>query len=280
MDIDQSPQNEIGLLDAFSNWNAFKEYAKRKIKHPGIRKHSKNMGWMFAVKIASMAISFIATIFIARRLGPTNYGQLNYALSFVGLFGFIATLGIDQILYRDLIKYPEKRNSYMGSAITLRIAASAITIILCMLFAFMFSPRDISLLLIFIISLTFIFSTFQLIGYEFQADVNSKYPSVISLIVIFILNALKIAVIMYGKGVIYLALIILLEPILYAIGYLYCRIKVYGTIRYWGFDKKIAISILKDSLPLIFAAAFSAVYTRIDQVMLKKYDGCRISRLV
>ncbi len=268
-----SPQNEVGLLDAFSSWDTFKNYAKGKIRHPGFRKHSKNMGWMFAVKIASMVISFIATIFIARRLGPTNYGQLNYALSFVGLFGFIATLGIDQILYRDLIKYPEKRDKFLGSALAVRMIASVITVILCMLFAFIFSARDVSLLLIFIVSLTFVFSTFQLISYEFQAEANQKYPSLISLIVVLILNVLKIIVIMYGKGVIYLALVVLLEPILYAIGFIYFRIKVYGTIKYWSFDKAIAVSILKDSFPLIFAGAFFAIYSRIDQVMLKNMMG-------
>ncbi|MCC7004683.1 oligosaccharide flippase family protein, partial [Candidatus Nomurabacteria bacterium] len=47
-----------------------------------------------------MAISFLATIFIARKLGPMNYGQLSYALSFVSIFGFIASLGIEQVLYR------------------------------------------------------------------------------------------------------------------------------------------------------------------------------------
>ena len=224
---------------------------------------------MFVAKVISMGISFLATIFVARHLGPTNYGQLSYAISFVGIFSFIAALGIDSVLYRDLIKYPEKINEYMGSAIVLRMAASIVTIIICMSFAFALSPRDISLLLIFIVSLTFIFSTFQLITYQFQANVNQKYPSILAIIVVLILNILKIIVIAFNKGVIYLAFISLLEPILYAAGYLYFQKKVYGTTKHWKFDKKIAFSILKDSFPLIFAAAFASIYGRIDQVMIK-----------
>lgn len=251
-------------MQTFS-WN----YIKEKWQHAGFQKYFKNMGWMFSARIASMAISFIATAYIARHLGPTNYGQLSYALSFVGLFGFLAALGIDQVLYRDLIKYPEKRNEYLGSAMALKIIASVITIIVCIVSAIIWSPRDVSLFLIFLISLTFAFNSFQIIGYEFQADAKTKYPSIVSLLVVFTLNILKILVIVFGNGVIYLASIVLLEPILYMIGLVYFRVRIYGNIRNWRFKKEIAVSLLKDSSPLIFSSAFAAIYARIDQVMIK-----------
>ena len=244
-------------------------YIKEKWEHAGFQKYLRNTSWIFFGKIASMAISFLATAYIARSLGPTNYGQLSYAISYVGLFGFIATLGIDQILYRDLIKYPEKRNEYMGTALTLRIAASIVTVIICTLSALFLSTKDVSMFLIFLISSTFVFNAFQLLNYEFQAEAKAKYPTSVSLIVVLILNILKIVVVFEGNGVIYLAGIILLEPILYAIGFIYFRIKVYGSIAYWKFDKEIAVSMLKDSFPLIFASAFVGIYARIDQVMIK-----------
>lgn len=269
MENTKPQEKNTTILDYITNWRTFWTYIKEKISHPGVQKHSKNIGWMFFARIASMIISFFATAYIARHLGPTNYGELSYAISFTGLFGFLAAFGIDSILSRDLVKYPEKKNEYMGSALTLRLLASAITSIICMLSALIWSPKDVSLILIFIVSLTFIFSSFQLISYEFQAEVKLKYPSILSIIVILILNMLKIGVIFYDKGVIYLAGIILLEPILYAIGYLYLRTKEYGTIKNWRFDSSIARSIVRDSFPLIFASAFITIYARIDQVMIK-----------
>jgi len=256
-------------LSLQENYPAIFEYIKEKTKHPGVQKHTKNMGWMFFSKISGMVVAFITTAYIARHLGPTNYGQLSYALSFTGLFGFLASLGIDQILYRDLIRYPEKRDVYMGTALVLRVASGIITVILCTMSAFIWSMNDVSLILIFLVSLTFIFSSFQLLGYEFQADAKSKFPSILAIIVVLILNALKIIVILSNQGVIYLAGILILEPILYGIGYWYLRTREYGSIKNWQFDKTIAISILKDSVPLIFASAFFAVYARIDQVMIK-----------
>jgi len=242
---------------------------KTKWSEAGFQKYFKNISWVFFAKIITMGISFLATIYIARSLGPTNYGQLSYTISFVGLFSFLASLGIDQILYRDLIRYPEKRNEYMGSAVGLRLISSIITVFVCIISAILLSPKDVSLVLIFIVSFSFIFSTFQLLNYEFQAEAKSKFISIVSIFSVLILNILKIIIILSGKGVIYLAFVILLEPILYAIGLIYFRTKEYGSIKNWKFDKQIAIVILKDSYPLILSSAFVVIYSRIDQVMIK-----------
>lgn len=244
-------------------------YIKNKWAHAGFQRYFQNISWMFFARIGSMVISFISTAYIARNLGVVNYGQLSYATSFVSLFSFLAAFGIDQILCRDLVRHPEKKNEYMGTALVIRLSTSALAFLLCIFSAFTISSNDISFILIFIISLAFIFSSFQLLSYEFQAEAKLKYPSILSTVIVLILNLLKIFFIFNGNGVIYLAGVILLEPILYALGLTYLWIKEYGTIRNWRFDKAIAISIVKDSFPLIFASAFFAIYARIDQVMLK-----------
>jgi O-antigen/teichoic acid export membrane protein len=248
-------------------------YVREKINHPGVQKHTKNMGWMFFAKIASMVIAFIATAYIARNLGPTNYGELSYAISFVGIFSFLASLGVEQILYRDAIRHPEKRDVYLGSAIALRIITSLSTALLCILVALLISPKDVSLLLIIIISMTFVSGSFGLLTTEFQADAQSKYPSIFSIFIVIVLNLLKILVIYFDKGVIYLAGVILLEPILYSAMFMYLRSKFYGSLQNLRFDKQIAIQLLKDSYPLIFASAFFLIYARIDQVMIKNMMG-------
>lgn len=244
-------------------------YIREKWHHAGFQKYFQNTGWMFLGKILSLAIAFIATAYIARNLGPTNYGQLSYAISYVGLFGFLATLGIDQTIYRDIIRFPERRNEYLGTAIALRIGAALVTIIACIGFAAAFSDKDVSLFLIFILSLAFVFNPFQLLSHEFQAEAKGRFVSLLSLAVVLILNILKIAVVALDQGVIYLAGIILLEPILYAIGYAYMRTRSYGSVRNLRFEKNLASTILRDSFPLIFASAFFAIYARIDQVMIK-----------
>lgn len=246
-----------------------KTYLIDKWNHTGFQRYFQNTGWMFFGKISSLIISFIATAYIARNLGPTNYGQLSYALSFISIFSFLAVLGIDQVLYRDLIKYPERKNIYLGSALILRIITSILTIILCISFALLLSPKDVSLYLIFILSLGFFFNSFHIINLEFQSNVQSKFPSLLSLYITIILNLLKITVVIFNKGVLYLAFVLLLESILYAIGFIYYRKKIYGSFRNLSFDKKIIYRLLHDSWPLIFSSAFALIYARMDQILIK-----------
>ncbi len=57
---------------------------------------------------------------------------------------------------------------------------------------------------------------------------------------------------------------------LYAIFYWFAyEKKIEGKILQWKFDKSIAITLLKDSWPIIFSGAFALIYSRIDQVLIK-----------
>lgn len=235
----------------------------------GITRYAQNTAWVFLGKFSNLAISFFATLYIARSLGPTNYGELSYALSFVGLFSFLASLGIDSVLYRDIIKYPERKNQLLGSAFRIKLIAASFTALLTIGVAFLFSPDDVSLLIIAFLSTIFISQSFTIIVYEFGAAVNNKPISILSFIVTALVNLLKILVIFLGQGVLYLALVIVVESLLYALGYVYLRHRNFGSILNWQYDRATANRLLLDSWPFIFTSAFIVVYSRIDQVMLK-----------
>lgn len=243
---------------------------QEKVKEAGFKKYFKNTSWMFGARIISMAISFLAITYIARHLGPTNFGQLSYALSFISLFGFVASLGIDGILYRDLIKYPEKKEEIFGTAFIIKFCSGLTATILAICFALFLAKDDVSKILIFILSVTFTLNAFQIIVFDFNARADSKYPSFVGLFITLILNALKILIVSMGLGVIYLAFTLLLESILYAVLYIYIyEKKTTSTMRLWKFDKVYSIQLLKDSSPLIALSAFSMIYARIDQVFIK-----------
>lgn len=235
----------------------------------GLKRYSGNALWALIARTFNMFTSFFVTIYLVRYLGPENYGNLSYALSFVSLFGIISTLGLDNVLYRDLIKFPQQRHVYLGTAFTIRFIAGITAGILASISAFFIAEDKISQLMIVILSATFVFTAFNVIVNEFQANVAQKYPSFVTLIVVLILNASKLIVIISGQGILYLAGVFLLEPILYAIFFSYIRVKHYGSFNDWKFDKNVAYSLLYDSWPFIFISVFMAMYSSIDQVMLK-----------
>jgi len=240
------------------------------VRHTGFQKYLREAGWIFGAKVLTLGISFLTTLYVARYLGPTNFGQLSYALSFVALFGFLASLGIESILYRDLIRYPDRRNTLLGTAFVIRTVAGICAAVLAASLAFTLVDDDVSSILVLILSGTFILNSFQIILLEFQARTDSKYPSIVAVSIAIVLNILKIVVIASDQGVIYLALILLLESILYASAYLYIYTrKAHGSVFAWRFDAHYASSLLKDSAPVIAFSGFSILYARIDQVFIK-----------
>ena len=73
-----------------------------------------------------MVISLFVGIYVARYLGPERYGLLSYALSFVWLFSSLASLGLDDILVRELVSHPEKRQNLLGTVFWLKVCGAIV----------------------------------------------------------------------------------------------------------------------------------------------------------
>jgi len=218
-------------------------------------------------------ISFVATVFVVRYLGPTNYGQLSYALNFIGLFTIFSSLGLPQILSRDLLLYPEKRNVIMGTATTLHFIGGLFAFALVNIFAYTLLEKDVAQLAIFLLSSTLILNLYQPLTHEFGVNVQQKYLAVVSIFVVILLNLLKFAVIISDGGVLWFISILVLEPILYMFILGTIRTKLHGPITSWRFENSTAVELLKNSWPFIFIAGFTVLFTRIDQVILKHLLG-------
>lgn len=242
---------------------------QKKWENEGFQKYFKNTSWALFGRIFSLGISFLTTIYVIRHLGPSNYGLLTFSVSFVGLFSFIASLGIDSVLYRELSKDLSRKDELFGTSLFLRIAASALAMILIFISTYIIKADTLTKLLIFINSFTLLFGSFGIISYFFQARVQAKYQAIPLMMVTLILSFLKILVIFFDKGIIYFAFVFFIENILYAIIILFIYTKSGNSIFNWKIKKEIALSLLKDSWPLMLSSAFVFIYTKIDQVMLK-----------
>lgn len=237
----------------------------------GFAKYFANTGWMFFARIGTIIISFFVSIYVIRYLGPHNYGLFSYAVSFVSIFSFIVSLGLDQIIYRELVNKPEREREIMGSALILKLIGGTAATLITITTAYLIPTEEIDVLLIAIISLTLFGSAWQIITYPYQARVLSKYPSLITLAISAILACAKLLVVYFDKGIIYFAAILVLESILYAVFYIFFYTKHFGSILAWTPKWSVMVSLLKDSLPIIFSTVSMLIYARIDQVMIRHY---------
>ena len=107
------------------------------------------------------------------------------------------------------------------------------------------------------------------IDYYFRAEVKVKYSTYVFLISVLTTSALKILLIILEAPLIYFALAYTVEFVVNAMGFLFAynfnRLKT----RNWKFSKSIAVSLLKDSWPLLFAGLVISIYSKIDQIMIR-----------
>ena len=237
-------------------------------------KYFKNTSWLFAEKILRMVVGLLVGIWVARYLGPDKFGLLSFAHSFVGLFTIFATLGLDEVVVRELVKDESRRDSLVGTTFWLKLFG-AFLVLLVLAFAINFTSNDVDThILVFIIASATIFQSFNIVDFYFQSKILGKFVAYANFISLFISTIVKIALILSHASLLAFAWVVLFDSFVLACGFIYFFLK-HSTfrIKYLIFHKSTAIDLLKDSWPLIFSGGVLMIQARIDQVMIKEMLG-------
>ncbi|MDH5560821.1 MAG: flippase [Deltaproteobacteria bacterium] len=239
-------------------------------EHSGFVKYFKNTSWLFTEKMLRMSVGLFVGIWVARYLGPEQFGLFSYAQSFVGLFATIATFGLDGIIIRELVKDDSKRGILLGTAFILKLIG-AFLVLTTLAIAINFTSNDKQTnILIFIIASAIVFQSFNVIDFYFQSQVLSKYVVFANIISLLLSSIIKIVLILNEASLIYFAYIITFDSFVLAMGFLYFYFHNSLSFGDWQFDITKAKELLKDSWPLLFSSGVLMIQARVDQVMLKE----------
>ncbi len=240
------------------------------LNHDGFKRYFANTGWMFFGQMFSLLISFFIGAWIARYLGPTNYGLVSYVVAFAGLFSFVSSLGIDGILNRELISHPEKRDELMGTGFVLKLFGGGLAFIFSLISAFVFNSDHLMRALLVLFSLSFVLQAPFVINIFFQSQVRARENFKVQFFGTLISSCLKVILILAGGGVIWLILIYALDSLWQGIFLFLFYKRENLKISSWRFKVRIAGRLWHDSWPLMLSSAAAFIYSRIDQVMLGK----------
>lgn len=236
-------------------------------------KYFKNTGWLMMGRVGSLLIKMLVSFAVTNYLGKGQNGVLNYANSFVIMFMAVAGLGLDSFIVRELVREPHRRNEILGTSLMLKLTA-AVGIIPFILLGFLIFPDEKTPVeYVFILSFTGVFQAFNIIDAWFQSQVQAKYIMYVNILGNIISAMIKLVFIWLGLPLIYFVSALLIDAILLALGYLLTYRKQNYSIREWRFDRTLAVTLLKKSWPLMFAAVLVTIYMKIDQVMIGRILG-------
>lgn len=233
-----------------------------------------NTGWLFGDKILRMGMGLLVGAWIARYLGPGQFGLLSYAGAFVSLFSAIATMGLDGIVVRNIVRDPSCRDEALGSAFALKFVGGVVTLLLSFVAIVILRPDDaLTHWLVVIAGAATIFQAFDAIDFWFQSQVQSKYTVYARNGAFLAVTAIKVVLIVIKAPLIAFAWSNAAEIALGGAGLVFAYKKAGFHVLSLKGSTVYAKVLLRDSWPLILSSAVIMIYMRIDQVMLGQMVG-------
>lgn len=230
----------------------------------------ENTSFLLVEKLLRMSIGLVVGIWLAKYLGPAQFGILNYCISFVGLFTPIAMLGLDAVVVKKIVNEKNNLNKILGTSFILKLFAAFLSFVLIILSSIFFtSNTEKENIIILIITLSLFFQSFNVIDFFYQSEVKSKYTVYSSLFSLIISSTLKIIFIYKELDLIYFVYLILLDSILLTAGLLIYYRKRNFTIFNWRWSIKISKDLLSESWPLILSGISFVIYNSFDKIMLR-----------
>ena len=233
-------------------------------------KITKNVSWAIAGKTVSLLGGLLVGIFVARYLGPEQYGLMNYVISYVCIFQVFATFGLDSIEIREESRYPEERDVIIGTAFTIKIILAAITIAAVAVSVMITETNSFTRWMIMLYSISIVLNSLNVIRNHFTSLVWNEYVVKTEISRTVIGALIKIGLLFAEAGLGWFIAVYTFDFVLLASGYCTSYKLKIDKIKLWRFDIKWAKYLVSQSFPLMLTGAAVMIYQRIDQVMIGK----------
>jgi O-antigen/teichoic acid export membrane protein len=245
-----------------------------------IQRIAKNTGILFASQVVRHLISFLYVIFIARHLGPLDFGILTFALAFTSIFGIVCDFGLQTLTTREVARDKTSALKYIINISWMKVilCTAAFGMIALTINLFGYPGRTVTV--VYLLGLATAFSAFNTMFYSiFQAYEQMEYQSfgqILHSVSMFggVVLAIKCNFSVTGFAALYL----LASIVILAYNFAILRMKFSNLLSTWykkatNVDWSFWKSTIKEALPFGLAITFMTIFYWIDSVMLSLMKG-------
>ncbi len=253
-------------------------YIKSKLKsdgNAGFIRYLKNTSWLLLEKLLRLSVGLFIVVWVAKYLGPEQFGLFSYAQSFVGLFAILANLGIDNIVVRELLKDNYNHEDLIGTSFWMKLFG-AFLVLFILAIAVLFTSNDKTTnFLIFIVASPVIINSFHVVDLFFQSKVMGKFVTYANIIALFFSSIVKIILLLSEAPLIAFAYVMIFDSLVLSAGLVYFYLKNNKKFKVTNlkFNPTIAAFLLRSSWPLILSGVVGSISMKVDQVMIKEMLG-------
>ncbi|MEH8906345.1 flippase [Klebsiella pneumoniae] len=237
-----------------------------------------NSLWLLSERVITILFTFTVGIFLARYLGPNDFGVYNYLISIITLLSPLTALGLNAVVVRDLVDAQREdhddTNVILGTSCVLRFFGGLFACASLLFVDIYFNISQNNTLWLVLLASANIFSCFQVVDFWLQSKVNSKYSAILRLSIFITSSLVKlISIIFFFCGLKTILIIqtfeVLASGVLYVPLYKYLKGKIFN----WSYNKNKAKRLMSKSWWLILSGVAEVLYLKIDQIMLGMING-------
>lgn len=229
-----------------------------------------NFSWIILSQFSKIILGGFTFIYVVRYLGPNDFGLISYALSIIGILHPLSTLGLDAIIFRNIIRDKKNEKIIIKTSYLIRIVSGTILFLCTSLWFYFHGDNSVFNFIIFILAIGFILDAFVVYEGYFAAILQNKYISLSNIVSNIISNIFKVLFIYIKLNIAWIAFAYLLEKLIkiLSLRYFYNLKSSKGHVQ---FDLNLSKQMMTDSWPLIFTSFAGMLYVHFDQILIKYY---------
>jgi O-antigen/teichoic acid export membrane protein len=239
------------------------------LKSAGFRKYFRNTLWMFLTYGLRLFTGFFVGLWLARYLGPENYGIYNYVISFTTIIITVAQFGTTEILIKKILDAPERIGRILKAGFDLRILLSLILFGAFMTYVTL-SEEGETRRYLYVSIFAIFFQPFEVVDAFFRARVLAEKSSIGRMAQLILSSVLKILLIVYHAPLSWFYFVFVFDGLFYALMVLMAYWKENENFLVSKADRETIKEVALDSFPLMVIAVTSLMLARFDQVLIGK----------
>jgi O-antigen/teichoic acid export membrane protein len=225
--------------------------------------------WLTVWKLAKKASALFVGIWIARHLGPADYGVYSYLLALVVVMVPLSSFGLSGVVTKDIKLDPESADVTLGVTAALRIVGSLlVTGAVVLIASFSTLEAENLPLMAAIVAMGGLLGSGVLLEYFFVAKQTVRTFVLASIVAIALAALVKIAIILAGGGVEMLIWATAGEFVAAGVAAISAYWIHGGRLRDWRVRSDRARLYIRRAAPLILSGFTSAIYLKIDVIFL------------
>lgn len=229
----------------------------------------KTSGWLLADKFARLLFGLITMAMIARHIGPEAFGIWSFAIALTTIAGGLAVLGLDKVVVKELVSFPEKQAMIISTALVMRIAAGILSCFICIaIVAVSRQQTPVYIMCTVITGLNIVLQSFDVFDYLYQAHNEVQQVIIPKVSVFIVFCVVKLICIALDGSLMLFVWLSFIELLITYLIILVFYLRKNQTALFASFSIAEVRRLIVHSWPLMFSGILVLLYMKSDQLML------------